>query len=77
MKAVVMITPLPKCLVMKKASFGTRIRLVRAAATGNNAPGEGLDHGRGKIIDKYHDIPSIDPSPITKIAEMRSPIRPS
>ena len=38
MKAVAMITPDPKYLVMKNASGGTRIRFVRAAAMGRRAP---------------------------------------
>jgi hypothetical protein len=38
MKAVAMITPDPKYFVMKKASGGTRMRFVRAAAIGRRAP---------------------------------------
>jgi hypothetical protein len=38
MKAVAMMTPDPKYLVMKNASGGTRIRFVLAAAMGSKAP---------------------------------------
>jgi hypothetical protein len=38
MKAVAMITPDPKYFVMKKASGGTRMRFVRAAAMGRRTP---------------------------------------
>ena len=51
---MVTITPLPKFLVMKKASFGTCIRFVRAAATGNNAPEVGLVHASSKHIEDRH-----------------------
>ncbi len=38
MKAVAIITPDPKYLVMKNAKGGTRIRLVRAAKIGSRTP---------------------------------------
>jgi hypothetical protein len=38
MKAVAMITPEPKYLVMKNAKGGTRMRFVRAAAMGRITP---------------------------------------
>jgi len=38
MKAVAIITPEPKYLVMKNAKGGTFMRFVRAAAIGSNAP---------------------------------------
>lgn len=80
MKAVAMMTPEPKYLAMKKADLGTRIDFERAARTGKSAPvcvlvcASWLRHvsegGMG-------DIPHIDPKPMTKMEEMRRPMRPS
>jgi hypothetical protein len=78
MKAVAIMTPDPKYFVMKNASGGTRIRFVRAAAIGSRTPARRL----AVILDvenalHFEHIPHIEPNPMTKTEDIRSPNRPS
>lgn len=74
-----MITPEPKYFVMKKAIGGTRIRVVRAAMIGRRAPWFAMSFYSWNtcnwLWERY--TPSIEPIPMTKIAEILVPSRPS
>lgn len=78
MNAVAIITPEPKYFVMKKATGGTCMRFVRAAAIGSRAPGRLYQRMNfSKLCAEVQHIPSIDPTPITKTEDTRRPSRPS
>jgi hypothetical protein len=79
MKAVAIITPDPKYLAMKNVSFGTCIFLVLASHIGSRAPSQTL-LGECVVMEKQMQIdnlPNIEPAPMTKMAEIRIPSRPS
>lgn len=72
-------TPDPKYLVMKNAVGGTRIFLDRAAIIGSKAPAfkyQPMQLGDMVGIAESH-IPNMEPNPITKIDDIRTPSLPS
>jgi hypothetical protein len=72
-------TPDPKYLAMKNVSFGTCIFLVLASHIGSRAPSQTL-LGECVVMEKQMQIdnlPNIEPAPMTKMAEIRIPSRPS
>ena len=77
MKAVAMMTPDPKYLAPKKTHDGTSFESLRFAKVGKMAPGcyeykSALSRSRTN-----YRLPKRDPAMMTKMAEMRTPIRPS
>jgi hypothetical protein len=78
MKAVAMMTPDPKYLAMKKANGGTRIFFDWAAIIGSNAPVFHISRWTQKVVSSMadSDIPSMEPNPITKIEDIRTPSLP-
>lgn len=70
--------PDPKYLAIKKAQLGTRVPLWREAYVGKHAPGSLHEHCLGPYTsDRVSYSPNEEVTRMTKMAEMRTPSRPS
>ena len=77
MNAVAIMTPEPKYFATKNAQSGRPTPRCRLAYTGNAAPAFVSDQAVEVPKDGMLRIPNNEPNSMTKMAEMRRPIRPS